>query len=329
MFLVTRARNLDVRFYIWCVICHQHMTTLHSVFRCWMLPYSTTPSLLHFCSLGEFYILCSSRLSYLPASVLTPVYYLNLRPGHWGGGQCFVFALLLWLCWFGDEKGMWPMKTIDRKDFSYRSSSSASVWMAVFHVNLRHPVPSQVSFSICLVLWHCWIRKSIRLWKIERWGTGMVISPEWGANDLHMVQVMPRPPHHLLLYYKPRWFSLSVAGLPRLSWKRSRWTGVVAVAKKSSGIKKHGRFYGPHFFLITKPTESKHWRKHKTLTPTSGLTSGSNSKRPLKPRWLVGQTAWAVCITVYGSCAQWYACTWALLKVEHWFRFKFCVCTFV
>jgi len=30
-------------------------------------------------------------------------------------------------------------------------------------------------------------------------GTGMVIYLECGANDLHMVQLMPLPPHHLLL----------------------------------------------------------------------------------------------------------------------------------
>jgi len=31
------------------------------------------------------------------------------------------------------------------------------------------------------------------------WGTGIVICLERGANDLHMVQWMPFPPHHLLL----------------------------------------------------------------------------------------------------------------------------------
>jgi len=35
--------------------------------------------------------------------------------------------------------------------------------------------------------------------KIERWGTGVVICLECGANDLHMVQLMSLPPHHLLL----------------------------------------------------------------------------------------------------------------------------------
>ena len=35
--------------------------------------------------------------------------------------------------------------------------------------------------------------------KIEWWGTSMVICLERGANDLHMVHLMPLPPHNLLL----------------------------------------------------------------------------------------------------------------------------------
>jgi len=35
-------------------------------------------------------------------------------------------------------------------------------------------------------------------WKKLWWGAGMVICLEWGANDLHMVQLMPLQPHCLL-----------------------------------------------------------------------------------------------------------------------------------
>jgi len=48
----------------------------------------------------------------------------------------------------------------------------------------------------------------------------MVICLECGSRDLHMVHLMPLPPHRLLLHYNPEWFNLSGAGLPRLSWKR-------------------------------------------------------------------------------------------------------------
>jgi len=53
---------------------------------------------------------------------------------------------------------------------------------------VAHFVPS--------VLWHCWlgVRKSIQPIKIEWCGTGVVICLECGANDFHMVQLMPLPP---------------------------------------------------------------------------------------------------------------------------------------
>ena len=38
----------------------------------------------------------------------------------------------------------------------------------------------------------------------------MVICLERGANDLHMVQLMPLPSHHLLLQQNPEWFILLV-----------------------------------------------------------------------------------------------------------------------
>jgi len=50
--------------------------------------------------------------------------------------------------------------------------------------------------------------------KTEWRGSVMVICLERGANDFHMVQLMPLPPHHPEMVY------LSGAGLPRLSWKK-------------------------------------------------------------------------------------------------------------
>jgi len=48
----------------------------------------------------------------------------------------------------------------------------------------------------------------------------VVICLEQGANHLHMVHLMPLPPHHLLLHQNPDWFNLSGPGLPMLFWKR-------------------------------------------------------------------------------------------------------------
>jgi len=41
------------------------------------------------------------------------------------------------------------------------------------------------------------------LQKIERLGAGVVICPQRGANNLHM---MPLPPNHLLLHQNIEWF---------------------------------------------------------------------------------------------------------------------------
>ena len=62
-------------------------------------------------------------------------------------------------------------------------------------------VPNMLAKFVPLVLWRCWFgdRKGIRPVKTEWWGTGMVICLDRGANDLHMVQLMPLPSHHRLL----------------------------------------------------------------------------------------------------------------------------------
>jgi len=62
------------------------------------------------------------------------------------------------------------------------------------------------------VLWCCWLgsRKGIRPVKTEWRGTSVVVCLKRGANDLHMVQLMPLPPRHLLLKYNPEWFTFLV-----------------------------------------------------------------------------------------------------------------------
>jgi len=42
----------------------------------------------------------------------------------------------------------------------------------------------------------------------------MVICLEQGANDLYMVQLMPLPPHHLLLQQNPEWLTFLVLAYP-------------------------------------------------------------------------------------------------------------------
>ena len=52
----------------------------------------------------------------------------------------------------------------------------------------------------------------------------MVICLKRGANDLHMVRLMPLPPRHLLLQQNPEWFILLVTAYPGCPGKKAiKW----------------------------------------------------------------------------------------------------------
>ena len=52
----------------------------------------------------------------------------------------------------------------------------------------------------------------------------MVICLERGANDLHVVKLMPLPPRHLLLQQNPEWFILLVPAYPGCPGKKAvKW----------------------------------------------------------------------------------------------------------
>ena len=70
--------------------------------------------------------------------------------------------------------------------------------------------------------WALGVRKSIWPVKIEWWGVGVVICLEWGADCLHMVQLMllQSPNPSSLASFKSRVFYLSGTSLLRLTWKR-------------------------------------------------------------------------------------------------------------
>jgi len=59
------------------------------------------------------------------------------------------------------------------------------------------------------VPWRCSLGSRKGIWpvKTEWWGTGVVVYREQGVNDLHMVQLMPLPPHHLSLQQNLEWFT--------------------------------------------------------------------------------------------------------------------------
>ena len=65
--------------------------------------------------------------------------------------------------------------------------------------------------------------------RIASGSTGVVICLERGAIDLHMVQLMPLPPHHLLLQQNPEWFTRKVPAYPACPGKKAVKTNVVVV----------------------------------------------------------------------------------------------------
>ena len=95
---------------------------------------------------------------------------------------------------------------------------------------------------------------------IEWWGVGAVICLERGADCLHYrpadATAIPKP-HHFLSRLNPDWFYLSGTGLPRLSWKSGRQTGVWLGRELSIGP-----------FCVTRPD------------PTHQLTDPANPTQP-------------------------------------------------
>ena len=64
----------------------------------------------------------------------------------------------------------------------------------------------------------------------------MVVCLERGAHCLHMVQLMSRPSHHLLLQQNPEWFMLLVLAKYKLFWKKAvkrLWMSVLSAFCKN------------------------------------------------------------------------------------------------
>jgi len=78
------------------------------------------------------------------------------------------------------------------------------------------------------MVWHCWlgIRKSIGPVKTDWWGTGMIICLEQGANNLHLVQLMPLSSiiSCFTRIQKPEWFTFLVLAYPGCPGKEAiKW----------------------------------------------------------------------------------------------------------
>jgi len=124
-------------------------------------------------------------------------------------------------------QGPTPTSTSNRQS---SISTSPSTWQTHDIWTLYHVCYTAEGNSVLMciklpsVLWHCWmgVTKSIcpvKMWMMRCW-CGHLSGLRCSANDMHMVQLMPLPPHRLLLHQNADWFNLSGACLHRLSWKR-------------------------------------------------------------------------------------------------------------
>ena len=158
---------------------------------------------------------------------------------------------MLWRCWLGGRKGIRPVNAewwsagvvicLERGADLYMAqlmplpltvSCFSKIQTGFAFLVLAHPgFPEKGPLNgcecvcVCLpsVLWHCWLDIMKSTWPvkiIEWWGVGMVICQEWGADCLHMVQLMPLHPKtpSSLASFKSRLV------LPLLSWKEAiKW----------------------------------------------------------------------------------------------------------
>ena len=100
-------------------------------------------------------------------------------------------------------------------------------------------LPRRVLSTSCKcpsVLWHCWlgVRKSIRPVKTEWLIVSVVIWLDWGADCLHIVQLMPLPSQNPIIYCTIKiqmCFGFTFLLLAGSSKKEAnKWDGVVVIA---------------------------------------------------------------------------------------------------
>ena len=104
------------------------------------------------------------------------------------------------------SRWVWRSRLIVRIHYYGMKNFHFQLWMHVIrillmYITMWHIVGCLSSSLMPSLLWRCWLgsRKGIPPVKSQWWGTGVIICLEQGANDLHMVQLMPLPPHHLSL----------------------------------------------------------------------------------------------------------------------------------
>ena len=88
-------------------------------------------------------------------------------------------------------------------------------WRELKYWNVKNLLNVNSAFSaLTLLVWQQEGHPACKNWVVRYW-CGYL---EQGANGLHIVQLMPHPPHHLLLHWSPESFTFV------LSWKKAvKW----------------------------------------------------------------------------------------------------------
>jgi len=119
------------------------------------------------------------------------------------------------------------------------SETRTATWTGNLFIHHSEQSNIPVSWSCqclqCLCL-QCFDAVGWAACKKQWWGAGVVICLERGAD---MAQLMPLPLTVSCSSKNPDWFYLSGTGLPRLSWKRGRQTGVVVWRYREQSVTCH------------------------------------------------------------------------------------------
>ena len=192
---------------------------------------------------------------------------------------------VLWHCWLGIRESTRPVKIewwgvgvvicLERGPRLFAYGPAGATAIPNPHHLLPHLNPDWFYLFLPSVLWRCWLggRKGIRPVKNFEWcSTGVVICLERDA-DLYMAQLMPLPltvscfskiqigftflvpadpgsPGERAVKRVCVWFYLSGAGLPRLSWKKGKKTGVLTIATVvtvTDGVSYRREIYRPTY----------------------------------------------------------------------------------
>jgi len=112
----------------------------------------------------------------------------------------------------------------------------------------------------------------------------MVVCLQQGANDLHMVKLMPLPPHHLLIHLNPDWFIFLMPAYSGCSGKEAVKQVCVCLSACTTTTGNHSR-------KLTnkneKPLSRPERNSQSMVEKTCGRGKFKAKNETVKERWMV------------------------------------------